>query len=124
MIKRQDTLSETAQHVVDLLRRWGPVGAKRMFGGVGLYRGGVMFGLIAGDSLFLKVDDRNAPEYEQRGLAAFRYDRSGRSVALSYRETPPELLEDPDELVAWSRAAWDAAQRCASHARRLHPRLR
>jgi DNA transformation protein len=123
-MERQDTLSETAQHIVDLLRRWGPVGAKRMFGGVGLYRGGVMFGLIAGDSLYLKVDDRNAAEYEARGLEPFRYDRSGRMVALSYRETPPELLDDAETLVAWSRAAWDAAQRSASHARRVHARVR
>ena len=114
-------MSETVEHIVDLLRRWGPVGVKRMFGGVGLYRGGVMFGLVSDDQIYFKVDEGNAAEYERRGLEPFRYARSGRMVALSYRSVPEELFDAADELCLWARAAWEAALRAQKRERRPRP---
>ena len=38
------------------------VTAKAMFGGHGLYKKGVIFGIIADDALYFKVDDKNRPE--------------------------------------------------------------
>jgi len=49
--------SEYIVHILDLLRRWAPVAARRMFGGHGLFRGGLMFGLVADDALYFKTDD-------------------------------------------------------------------
>ena len=37
--------------VLDLLDAWGGVTARKMFGGAGLYRDGVMFALVADDGL-------------------------------------------------------------------------
>ena len=53
--------------VLEQLERISPVTAKSMFGGVGLYRAGVFFGILAGDVLYLKVDDTNRPDYERAG---------------------------------------------------------
>ena len=36
-------------YLLELLAPLGPVSAKRMFGGVGLFHNGIMFGLIASD---------------------------------------------------------------------------
>ncbi len=44
-------------YVLDQLSAWGSVSVRRMFGGAGLYREGRMFGLIADDVVYLKVDD-------------------------------------------------------------------
>ena len=38
---------EFATHVVDLLDAFGPCEARRMFGGFGIFREGLMFALIA-----------------------------------------------------------------------------
>ena len=38
-----------------------------MFGGVGLYAGEIFFGILAGDTLFLKVDDTTRQAYEHAG---------------------------------------------------------
>lgn len=53
-------------HVLELLDGLGAVGARRMFGGYGLYRNDVMFALIADDTLYFKVDEHNRAEFEAR----------------------------------------------------------
>ena len=48
-------------YLLELLAPLGPVSARRMFGGVGLFHNGTMFGLIARDELFFKVgEDRKS----------------------------------------------------------------
>ena len=54
-------------YVLDQFSDWGNVSARRMFGGAGLYRDGKMFGLIADDVAYLKVDDSNREEFVQAG---------------------------------------------------------
>jgi DNA transformation protein len=36
-----------AEYLLELLAPLGPVSARRMFGGAGLFHGGTMFGLLA-----------------------------------------------------------------------------
>jgi DNA transformation protein and related proteins len=99
--------------VRDQLRPWAPVTAQRMFGGFGLYRGAVMFALIAGDTLYFRTDDGNRAAYEGAAMPPFRYERAGRSVALGYHEVPAAVLEEEDELMTWAAAAYAAALRQA-----------
>jgi DNA transformation protein len=117
-------LPESVAHLIDLLHAWGPVGARHMFGGIGLYRGGVMFGLVVDDIVYFKVDDENRADYEKAGATPFRYQRGGRSVALSYWTVPDEVTEDRDTLVEWAKRADAAALRAAARDRRLHMRER
>ena len=97
--------------VLELLEPMGGVSARRMFGGAGLFSGGVMFGLIGGDTLYLKVDDHNRGAFEDSGAGPFTYRREGRDIALSYYEAPPELFDNPDALSQWARDALEAALR-------------
>jgi DNA transformation protein len=81
-----------------------------MFGGVGLFHAGMMFGLIARDELFLKVSDTNRPHYEAAGEAPFSYDtKHGVNTLQSYWRCPPELLDDPETFRDWARQAVEAA---------------
>lgn len=90
--------------VLDQLSEWGGVTARRMFGGVGLFRDGLMFGLIANDVFYLKADDANREAFIRAGSSDFKpfADKPGR---ISYYEVPPDVLEVPDELVEWARGA-------------------
>ncbi|MCH7484387.1 MAG: TfoX/Sxy family protein, partial [Chloroflexi bacterium] len=45
----------------------------------------VMFGLIAADTLYLKVDDETRGDYQAAGAGPFLYTRKGREIALSQR---------------------------------------
>jgi DNA transformation protein len=87
---------------------------RRMFGGAGIYADGVMFGLIADDTLYLKANDETKRNFEAEGLGPFVYEGGGRTVAMSYWRIPERLLDDPDEMVAWARIALGVAQRAAA----------
>ena len=58
--------------VLDQLEELGDVTPRSMFGGVGLYQRGVFFGILARDTLYMKVDDRNRHDYEDAGMKAFK----------------------------------------------------
>lgn len=105
----------------DSLRGLGPVSVRRMFGGAGVYADGVMFGLIAEDTFYLKADAATKGAFEAEGLSPFAYESHGRTVAMSYWRIPERLLDDPDEMLSWARAALDVARRTS---RRPSPRAR
>jgi DNA transformation protein len=97
------------EFILDLLGPLDPV-ARRMFSGVGLFRGGVMFGLLVRDVMYLRVDDSTRGRFERAGSRPFSYTRAGRQVSLSaYYVVPEEMLDQPDELLQWARDAVTAA---------------
>jgi DNA transformation protein len=104
-------------YVLDQLTELGDVEPRLMFGGVGLYRQGVFFGIIAGDVLYLKVDDQTRPAYEAAGSCPFRpFPNRGRS--MHYYAVPTAVLESPIDLTRWARRALEVATRVPStHAR-------
>ena len=103
--------SEFVSYVVESLQPLGPVTARRMFGGHGLYLDGVMFALIAYDTLYFKVDVGNRSAYAAAGLEPFTYTDKGKPIRMSYHEAPSEGFDDPDILCAWARDAYAAALR-------------
>ena len=105
----------------DLLADFGPVTIRNMFGGAGIYAGGVMFAILDDDVLYLKTDETSARTFREEGMEPFTYVTEGKgTVAMAYFEVPPRLLEAPEELVAWAREAYRIA--CASKTTR--PRKR
>jgi DNA transformation protein len=106
------TRSEFLEHVVETMRELGPVTAKAMFGGWGLYHEGLFFAIIFEDTLYLKVDDENRAQFEAAGLPEFIYKtKDGDHMAMSYRQAPPEALESPAAMAAWARLGYAAALR-------------
>ena len=82
-----------------------------MFGGYGLYLDGLMFGLIANDVLYFKVDDQNRQSYIDAGSGPFTYEGKSRPVEMSYYRVPDELMDDPGRIAEWAELAHQAAQR-------------
>lgn len=110
---------------LELLQPLGNCSARRMFGGWGIYLDGVMFGLVAGDRLYLKVDDATRPRWEAAGCEPFVYEARGRQVALGYHAPPHEAMDAPDFMLPWARLALGAALRArAQSARPARPRAR
>ena len=97
-------------YLLELLFPVGPVSARRMFGGVGLFHRGKMFGLILREELYFKVGDGNRAAYEAAGEAPFSYEtKKGVHTLHSYWRCPPDLLDDSETFQAWARAAIEAA---------------
>src|SRR3954471_4007752 len=99
-------------HILDMLREWGGVSARRMFGGHGLYRDGAMLGLIARETLYLRVDERNRADFLAAGCKPFRYRRGnkGEVEIKAYMECPPDILEEEEAMVRWASQALDDAR--------------
>jgi len=96
-------------YVLEQLSAFGGVSARPMFGGNGLFRRGVMFGLIAEGELFFKVDDSNRADFEAKKSEPFTYEARGRKVALSYWFVPEDVIEEPATLKEWAVKAYDVA---------------
>jgi len=93
----------------------GRVTLRRMFGKTGVFCGGVMFGMVTDDTLYFRVDDHNREIFKEAADAPpLNYAKGGRAIDLSFWRAPERLLDEPEELVAWARAALDAARRVAA----------
>jgi DNA transformation protein and related proteins len=104
------------EFIGELFAPFGPVTVKRMFGGAGIWREGLMFGLVFDGAIFLKVDETSIPDFEREGSRPFVYTRGksrGRVSrhALPYWRLPERLYDDPDELAVWAGRALAIAQR-------------
>ena len=76
-----------------------------MFGGVGLYHAGVFFGILARDTLYLKVDASNLADYARAGMKPFRPYPGRQTGTMRYYSVPLEILESPIDLALWARKA-------------------
>ena len=88
------------------LGAWGPIEAKRLFGGFALYRDGTIFGLIMRERVYFKTGAGNLADYVAAGMPPFQYTRSnGRVIATHHYEVPASVLDDLDELAEWADKA-------------------
>ena len=104
----------------DLFAALGPVRVRPMFGGVGVYAGELMFGLLDRDeAIYLRVDDQTREAFEAAGSAPFRYPlKTGQLMEIGYWRMPDEALETPELATDWGRLALDAAMRKKAGKRR------
>jgi len=106
---------EFAAYVVDLMQSMGPVYAKAMFGGYGIFLEGLMFGLIADNVLYLKADKDTEHEFIHKNLSPFIYRKNGKEMKMSYYQAPEETLENVDEMNYWGNLAYKVASKAASN---------
>ncbi|MDP3897073.1 MAG: TfoX/Sxy family protein [Mesorhizobium sp.] len=102
----------TDDDIRDVFSGFGPVTVRRMFGGKGIYRDGVIFALYLHDQLRLKADAESSPELAAAGSTQWTYQgRHGKDVAMPYWSAPESALDDPDEMADLARKAYAAALR-------------
>ena len=98
--------------ILEMLEPMEGVSIRAMFGGGGVFCHGLMFGLIADERLYLKVDEELKAEFEAEGSGPFVYEGSnGKRGVMSYYEAPEYTYDDQEEMVAWARKGLDAAFR-------------
>jgi DNA transformation protein and related proteins len=97
------------EFVLDQLSALPAVRARAMFGAHGLYSGEHFFGILDGGRLFFKTDAHSKANYTSRGTEPFTYEARGKVMTMRYHEVPPDVLEQPQELVIWARKAIEIA---------------
>ncbi len=100
---RLDQNDSFKDYVLDQMSKLEGISARRMFGGYGLYRNAVFFGIIHKGRLYFKTDATTQPEYQKAGMKPFRPNT--RQTLKTYYEVPPDILEEPALLLEWARKA-------------------
>lgn len=91
------------QFVLDQLVGCGAVESRAMFGGEGLYLGGVFFAIIYAGRLYFKTDEASRRRYTELGMQPFR--PSAKQTLKTYYEVPGDVIEDAERLIDWARQA-------------------
>lgn len=111
--------------IVEQMQGFASVTLQPMFGGAAVKHNGLTFALLDDDTLYLKADERNRPDFEAEGLPPFTYQsKNGPMLIKGYHRAPPRCLDDPDEMTHWCRRSYEAAVHAAAHKRQKPPRKR
>jgi len=89
--------------VLDQLDGLRGVTCRSMFGGYGLYRGDVFFGIIHKGRLYFKTNETNRTAYRERGMKPFRPNQ--KQTLKTYYEVPIDVMEDAEQLCQWGTTA-------------------
>ena len=100
----QDLLAELFEPV-------GGVSFRKMFGGIGIFREGIMFALVADDALYLKADETTTADFKAEGCGPFVYDGKDKPHVMPYWRLPERLYDEPEEFRDWALAAFGVAER-------------
>jgi DNA transformation protein len=104
----------------DLFAGLGRVTIRRMFGGKGVYRDGLIFAIEMDGDILLKADALSAPDFAAAGSSQWVYEGHIRKgpVAMPYWSIPDSALDDPDEMAHWAQRAFEAALRAGAAKKR------
>lgn len=114
MVLQNDSFKDFVLDQLDGLRG---VTCRSMFGGYGLYRGEVFFGIIHKGRLYFKTDDAGREAYRQRGMKPFR--PNAKQTLKTYYEVPVEIVEDQEQLTEWAMQASRSAPTSAARTARV-----
>ncbi len=87
-------------YIKDQLTEFGEIDVKKMFGGAGLYKDGLIFGIIGGGVFRLKADDTNKKDFEDLGMEPLRSEKMKK--AMPYWEVPVHVVENRTLLAEWA----------------------
>ncbi len=92
----------------DLFRALPDISTRRMFGGMGIYAGGVIFALMRSDAQILLKSQ--TPDFDAKlarmGASKWTYTRkNGAQSSMPYWTLPDAALDDPDLATALAQEA-------------------
>ncbi len=85
----------------------GDIRARAMFGGLGIFEDGDMFGLMSDSALFFKLGESNRAAFEAVGAEQF-----GR---MPYFRVPDHVMDDAGLLQEWTHAAIEVGHATAKN---------
>ncbi|HEY2835849.1 MAG TPA: TfoX/Sxy family protein [Rhizomicrobium sp.] len=94
----------------DLFAPFGKIAVRPMFGSEGLFRDGLMFGIVYEEKLYFKTSEESRQAFIAEGAGPLFYKfKTAEGILTSYYELPDRLYDDPEELAEWARAAFTVA---------------
>ncbi len=100
-------------YVEDLFSVVSGTSVRKMFGGLGIFRNGLMYALaVSNGRIALNADEQTIPDFEAEGCEEWLHRRkNGVKAGMGYWYIPERLTDNCDELLAWSMKAYEVALR-------------
>ncbi len=93
----------------EILANWHPITIKRMFGGEGVFREGIMFALITDDELYFKTDSKTKQVFEDMNCSQFLYEKKDKIVRMNFFKAPEECYDSAEKMEYYADMAWQTA---------------
>ncbi|MCW5716715.1 MAG: TfoX/Sxy family protein [Bauldia sp.] len=85
---------------------------RKMFGGLGVFRDGIMFAMSVEDTLYLRCDGERAADFEAEGSAPVVFKtHTGKDMPMPYWRAPERLFDEPEAFRDWAERAFADAWR-------------
>lgn len=97
--------------ILEKLSPHGPIKARAMFGGYGIYYEDIIFASIVENELYFRIDEHNRKDYEGFASKPFIYEGMNKPVIMPYLTLPEEILNNPLELPKWIQKSVQASLR-------------
>lgn len=108
-------MSAFVDSLLDLLTPLGGVTARKMFGGYGIYKETLMFGLVADNRFYIRTDELTKERFLDQGCEPFVFgmSKAGNPVVSKYYEPPEMAFSNPQRMKPWAVMGWECALRSA-----------
>ena len=116
--------NEFVNYLLELLKPFGNVSSSAMFGGHGIYKDGLIFGIVLDDTFYPKAGEVNRDEFAERGLGPCVYQSKSKAmqVSLGYYQCPEEALESSAPMRDWAKSGYAAALRAVTRKKAVNRR--
>ena len=104
-------IKKRLEYVLSLLTPHGPITARAMFGGYGIYYDKTIFATLVGEKLYFRVDEKNVKDYELYASEPFVVDGRKGPAIMPYLTLPDVVLHDAKQLPLWIKKAKDTSLR-------------
>ena len=102
--------AEFVSYIEEQLAPLGLLSIGRFFGGRAISCHDRQFAWIIDSTLYLRVSDATRSDFEAHGAQPFKYmTRKGEVTVRKFYTAPEFLLDDPEQLLLWSRRALEVA---------------
>ncbi|UCM86110.1 MAG: TfoX/Sxy family protein [Rickettsia endosymbiont of Culicoides impunctatus] len=101
--------NEFIEYIKDILAPFGQITTRAMFGSYGIYKDGVIIGIVARNELYFKIDNKVVEYLKSFVSEPFTYNSSNKLITISYWKVLPEILEQEEKLVNLVSMAFDAS---------------
>lgn len=96
--------------IIDQLSEFGEVETRKMFGGVNLFKNDLMFAKLKNDTVWLKVDETNIADFQEREMPQYSYGKDN-SRKLNFYQAPIEIIEDREKFAEWIQKSYQIAEK-------------
>lgn len=101
--------NEFIEYIKDILAPFGQITTCAMFGSYGIYKDGVIIGIVARNELYFKIDNKVVEYLKSFVSEPFTYNISNKLITISYWKVLPEILEQEEKLANLVSMAFDAS---------------